>query len=42
MVKVLSADFLTDSDFIGKQDPYITFEFNKEIKRTKTHDNAGK
>ena len=42
MIKIIEANFLKDADFIGNQDPYITFQYGDQLIKTKTMDDAGK
>jgi hypothetical protein len=41
-VSILEANFKEDADLIGKQDPYLQFEYNGNTLKTKVQENAGK
>ena len=41
-VKLQEAHFLKDSDLVGKQDPFIQFEYDNITFKTEVKDDAGK
>jgi Ca2+-dependent lipid-binding protein len=41
-LKILDGTWKSDADMFGKQDPYVKWEYAKEMIQTTTKDDAGK
>lgn len=40
-ITIVEAKFLKDEDLVGKQDPYITFQYGRILKKTTVAEDAG-
>lgn len=42
MLTILDAEWFSDADMFGQQDPYVQWQYGKDIIKTSVKDDAGK